>query len=394
MGISTRQPRELSLFSGAGGGLLGAQILGWETVCYVEWDEYCQSVLQQRIADGWLDDAPIWDDAQTFDGTAWRGYADILTAGFPCQPFSLAGKRRGSDDDRDMWPDTARVICEVRPSLVFLENVPGLRSGKHGYFGHVLGDLSEIGYDAVWSCISAAGCGAPHRRERLWALAWDTDADRRRLTELTEPHGQSQRRVVGESGDDVVRLRHVVPDAVCEGRREDAGSPRCDGPGQIPGDVANTVEVGRRRRSCPAGRDDDHRKTPGREEGADWPEHGRPNEVRRGHWPVEPAVGRVAHGVAKRVDRLRALGNGQVAHQMALAWTLLSGQMRLALDGEMDLKFPLPLAERGLDALGFDARQVRKAAKLGIEVVGDIDRPLTDIPYVGEKTAETAKERL
>jgi DNA (cytosine-5)-methyltransferase 1 len=91
---------ELALFAGAGGGLLATtHLLKWRTVCYVEWDDYCISVLKQRIADGYLHDAPIWDDVRTFDGRPWAGCVDIVTAGFPCQPFSAAGKQQGEDDE-------------------------------------------------------------------------------------------------------------------------------------------------------------------------------------------------------------------------------------------------------------------------------------------------------
>jgi DNA (cytosine-5)-methyltransferase 1 len=166
----TNKPlRELSLFTGAGG-LLGTKLLGWQTVGYVEWEAYCQQVIAQRIADGCLDAAPVFGDIRAFlsDGYAasYTGLVDVITAGFPCQPFSVAGKQRGEADDRNMWPDTAAVIRTVRPRFVLLENVPGLLS--HRYFGTVLGDLASAGYDCRWRCLSAADCGAPHRRERLW----------------------------------------------------------------------------------------------------------------------------------------------------------------------------------------------------------------------------------
>lgn len=163
--------REISLFTGAGGGVLASKLLGWQTVCYVEWDKFCQKVLAARIEDGLLEDAPIYGDVQEFDGTEWRGKVDVVSAGFPCQPFSVAGKQEGEFDERNMWPDTIRVVREVRPQLAFLENVPGLLGGGHGYFGRILGDLAESGYDAVWDAVPASAVGAPHRRDRLWILA-------------------------------------------------------------------------------------------------------------------------------------------------------------------------------------------------------------------------------
>jgi len=164
---------ELALFAGAGGGLLATKhLLGWNTICYVEWNEYCVEVIKARIRDGYLDDAPIWDDVQTFDGTPWRGCVDIITAGFPCQPFSGAGDRMAKGDPRNMWPDTIRIIAEVRPQWVLLENVPTLLCGSHGYYGQVLRDLAESGYDAQWRVLSAADVGAPHLRDRLWVVAY------------------------------------------------------------------------------------------------------------------------------------------------------------------------------------------------------------------------------
>lgn len=164
---------ELSLFSGAGGGLLGSKLLGWRTVGYVEFEDYCQRVIAQRIEDGLLDEAPIFSDVLAFvsEGYAegYQGLVDVVTAGFPCTPFSVAGKRAGADDPRNMWPATIAVIRQVRPRFAFLENVPGLISS--GYFDTILGDLAEAGYDAEWCVLGADDVGAPHRRKRLWILA-------------------------------------------------------------------------------------------------------------------------------------------------------------------------------------------------------------------------------
>ncbi len=164
---------ELALFAGAGGGLLATKwLLGWRTVCYVEYADYPVKVIKARIKDGLLDDAPIWGDVRTFDGKPWRGCVDIITAGFPCQPFSIAGKGKAENDDRNMWPDTIRVIREVRPAWCLLENVTGLLSASHGYYGQILADLAESGYDARWRVLSAAEVGAPHKRDRLWIVAY------------------------------------------------------------------------------------------------------------------------------------------------------------------------------------------------------------------------------
>lgn len=165
--------RELSLFTGAGGGLLGTHLLGWRPIGYVEFNDYCQRVIRQRILDGILPNAPIYGDIRTFiaDGYArsYQGMVDVISGGFPCQPFSNAGKRLGADDPRNMWPATIECIRIIRPRYAFLENVAGLVTS--GYFGTILGDLAESGYCVRWRILSAAELGAPHKRDRLWIVA-------------------------------------------------------------------------------------------------------------------------------------------------------------------------------------------------------------------------------
>lgn len=169
--------RELSLFTGAGGGVLGTHLLGWIPKGYVEIDEYCQRVIRQRIDDGLLADAPIFGDIRAFirEGFAgaYQGMVDVVSAGFPCQPFSTAGRRKGADDNRNLWPETLEVIRQVRPRYCLLENVRGLLSS--GYFPEILKGLAESGYDARWRVLSAAEVGAPHKRERLWIVAHTLD---------------------------------------------------------------------------------------------------------------------------------------------------------------------------------------------------------------------------
>lgn len=161
---------ELALFAGIGGGLIGTHhFLKWKCVCAVERIPYRQESLLRRQRDGLLPLFPIWNDVRTFDGKPWRGIVDVVTAGFPCQPFSISGKQEGEKDERNMWPETIRIIREVGPDFAFLENVPGLLS--FDYFGTILGDLAEAGYDAVWTTISSKNLGAPHKRNRLWILA-------------------------------------------------------------------------------------------------------------------------------------------------------------------------------------------------------------------------------
>ncbi len=119
----------MALFSGAGGGILGGKLLGWRTVCAVEWEAYPASVLCARQNDGLLETFPIWDDVQTFDGKPWRGIVDVVSGGFPCQDISAGGKGEGIDGERSgMWREMVRVIHEVQPRFVFVENSPMLTS--------------------------------------------------------------------------------------------------------------------------------------------------------------------------------------------------------------------------------------------------------------------------
>lgn len=160
---------ELALFAGAGGGILGGKLLGWRTVCAVEWDAYARNVLVARQNDGCLDPFPIWDDVQTFDGRPWRGRVDVVSGGFPCQDISAAGKGAGITGARSgMWSHMARIVGEVRPRFVFVENSPVLTSRG---LGTVLGDLAAMGYDARWGVLGAVNAGAPHKRERIWIVA-------------------------------------------------------------------------------------------------------------------------------------------------------------------------------------------------------------------------------
>lgn len=264
---------ELSLFSGAGGGLLGTtHLLGWRTVCYVEWDKYAVDVLKARIRDGYLHDAPIWDNAFTFDGRPWAGLVDVVTAGFPCQPFSVAGKGLSENDPRNGFPAVIRILREVRPRFALLENVPGLISKS--YFKHILGQLSEAGFDTEYDCLSAAEIGANHKRERLWIFS-DAAIARKGSIPIRARRSFEKSIDLDGSGED-------VPDAAIE-RLEGAESTWSK---RTNGRTAERLEH-------------------------DW-------------WAVEPELGRVADGISHRVDRLRAIGNGQVPAVVREAWRRLS----------------------------------------------------------------------
>ena len=157
-------------------------LLGWQSVGYVEMAEGPCKVLEARMKDGYLPSVPIFNmHTREFIAQGWperyRGVAQCVAGGFPCQPFSGAGKRESNADERNGWPDTLRIIEIIEPEWVYLENVSGLLSamdqasnGSIRYFGAILGDLAQIGYDVRWEVLSAADVGAPHQRKRLWIV--------------------------------------------------------------------------------------------------------------------------------------------------------------------------------------------------------------------------------
>jgi DNA (cytosine-5)-methyltransferase 1 len=162
----------LDLFSGIGGFALAARWMNWKTVQFVEIDSFCQKVLTKNFPN-----IPIHGDIKTFNGTKYRGAIDILTGGFPCQPYSTAGKRKGKEDDRHLWPEMLRIIREVQPSWVVGENVRGLTNWNGGLvFDEVQAHLETEGYQVLPFLLPACAVNAPHRRDRIWFIAY---ADKR-----------------------------------------------------------------------------------------------------------------------------------------------------------------------------------------------------------------------
>jgi DNA (cytosine-5)-methyltransferase 1 len=160
---------ELALFAGAGFGLLGTRLLGWNPVCAVELDEYARSVLVARQNDGCLEPFPIWDDVRTFNGRDWRGIVDVVSGGFPCQDIACCGLGAGIEGEQSgLWKEMARIIGEVRPRYVVIENSSALafRGGVR-----VIADLASLGCNAEWGVIPATCVGAPHQRARMWIVA-------------------------------------------------------------------------------------------------------------------------------------------------------------------------------------------------------------------------------
>jgi DNA (cytosine-5)-methyltransferase 1 len=172
---TTGELRELALFAGAGGGILGGHLLGWRTVCAVERDAYCASVLAQRQNDGVLAPFPIWSDVETFDGKPWRGFVDVVSGGFPCTDISCAGKGAGIDGaESGLWKHMARVVREVQPRYVFVENSPAITTRG---LGRVLGDLAALGFDADWEVLGTQDTGGVCWGERMWIVASPNKSD-------------------------------------------------------------------------------------------------------------------------------------------------------------------------------------------------------------------------
>lgn len=160
--------RHLGLFEGIGGFSLAARWAGWETVAVIEWDSYCQSVLKKNF-----ENAIVYGDIRNFDGQPYKGEIDIITGGFPCQPFSAAGIGRGTDDDRYLWPEMLRVIREVAPRWVVAENVRGFVNGKNRLvFAQVQVDLEDSGYETLPCLLTSAGADGFDIRERIFILAY------------------------------------------------------------------------------------------------------------------------------------------------------------------------------------------------------------------------------
>jgi len=291
----------LSLFSGIGGLDLAAEWAGFRTVAFVERDPYCQRVLAKRwpgvpilsdvraVKGQLLPDAAGDGDSQSEQALREhderglcgrpevpahafrRGDVAIVSGGFPCQPHSVAGKRQASADDRDLWPEFARVIREIRPRWVVAENVPGLLHSESGrFFGAVLGDLADMGYRAGWGVWGACDVGALHRRERVFIVAYD-------------PHAVGVRELQPEGGE-----RHE------RGRFSDLRSDVADADGCDEHGRSGYVQVGRL----------------AVEGEAAWA-----CDPTGAQWGTEPQVGRVVDGISGRVDRLRALGNAVVPQQ-------------------------------------------------------------------------------
>jgi len=281
--------RHLDLFSGIGGFALAARRVGWETVGFCEIDPYCQKVLAKH----WPG-VPIYEDVKTIvadpqsdrRGPRWaRGVAinsengpptettftgpvDIITGGFPCQDISYAGKGAGIEGERSgLWTELARIIGDIRPRWAVLENVAALLGRG---LDRVAGDLAEIGYDCEWHCIPASAVGAPHRRDRIWIVAYPQKLQCNGGN--NNIRNSKQQQTVSKSGNSSGAKTMA-----------DTNVPRLEG-----------------------------RLRKGLQECASQRTSGQGGGTGYNQWAVESDVGRVANGIPRRMDRLRGLGNAVV----------------------------------------------------------------------------------
>ncbi|WP_328277786.1 DNA cytosine methyltransferase [Sphingobium sp.] len=300
MDLRTRpdELRGISLCAGYAGLDLGLHIAepGYRTVAFVEREAHAAATLVARMDDATLAPAPIWDDLRTFDGRAWRGRVHIVTAGYPCQPFSLAGARRGCDDPRHLWPEVARIIGEVGPRWVFCENVEG-----HISLGlaEVAGELRAMGYTPKAGMFSAREAGASHVRRRIFLLA-HADSERWRLFSGSDHRGS------GVANDRAFRLLDGERWPV---RPDDLGAEL---------DVPVADHEG-------AGLDADGFSplfAPGPDQFQEW------DRLLPRRPDLQPALFRSDDGVADRVERSRAAGNGVCSLAAAIAWSTLSAAHR------------------------------------------------------------------
>jgi DNA (cytosine-5)-methyltransferase 1 len=357
----------LDLFSGIGGFSLGLEWAGMSTVAFCERDPYCTTILNKH----WPD-TPVHNDVRNLDGKEYAESIDLVAGGFPCQPFSVAGNRRGSDDDRHLWPEMLRIIQEAKPRWVIGENVFGLINMA---LDDVQADLEREHYEVRKFVLPAVAVDAHHRRDRIFIIAYRDPA----LVNASSEHGRrdtDRRGGAGmEMGGDVLAQtrRHQVPDATDrpsthvahshgEGQLQQEGFEREVGrwsgdSGEQGSHVADAYGEGLQRhgqehqlrgfgQEGQAGGSGDVAYTNGArgEVGVSgqesWQEghsgeshHQGDQQLRRsprGEWPVEPRVGRVADGIPNRVDRIKGLGNAVVPQLIQAI-----GELVLAADKEI-----------------------------------------------------------
>lgn len=356
-------PKHLSICSGIGAIDLGLQsALGIESVGYIERDAFAAAILMARMEEQALDVAPIWDDLESFDSTAWSGCVDIISAGIPCQPFSYAGKHGGTEDERWLWPDICRISEDCGTSQIFIENTPGLI--QRGLY-EILHDLAEMGYSAEWGLFNASDSQAPHKRQRVFLLAHRESIDIKPWTDRAKLYTELRRQAMGDTNGEHVegtgseyrlgekeRKQDYEPyssgcfmaDTECERRfawtrkskgwektkrtqrqRESGGSST----------VAHADSAGRWRFKKSNGAEEGFTKIKGWYNTYGRFPPSRDNNDAWGRWVEsglpEPTVRGDTDGSSHRVDRLRSLGNSVVPQCVTMAYNILLNRLTTEL---------------------------------------------------------------
>lgn len=345
---SAEKPASVIAFCAGYGGIeRGLKLAGvnHRVVAYVEIEAFAIANLVAKMEAGALDPAPIWSDLKTFPAHLFRDRVDLITGGYPCQPFSAAGKRKGADDPRHLWPHIRRHVQTIRPFRCFFENVEG-----HISLGlqEVIADLEADSYKATWGIFSASEVGAPHRRKRVFILA-DANGDNlrqqsgrgrrqdRQSEALTRVDGEAQPLVnSNDAGQPSNERQGQARDnarwsgtgmANSDSERQSGRSPRNGWQAWSGVERSSATELA----DASGERLERHTRNgdPSREskQTRSIAESGVCEKLGSEIWDVEPQLGRVADGIADRVDRLRLLGNGVVPQQAAKAWTVLSEQI-------------------------------------------------------------------
>lgn len=380
----------LALCAGYGGLELGIERVfdEYRTVCYVEGEAFAAQHLRKKMEEGRLDEAPIWSNVKSFNGEPWRGKVDIISGGFPCQPYSSAGNRMGESDPRDLWLDFVRIIGEVRPGFLFLENVSNIINLR---LREIILDLDLLGYDASWGIVAASDVGAPHQRKRWFCLAVIRNADSNGLDEHEPPengptvnsNGQleghrlenqcgidsnpqrfrsnenqqhtpgreldleglcgvdpnalnpskctNERSIHKQDRDNIGRLGEEIPNT--NGERSPESWKSFKGPnGELIDGHGEAREIDRELSNTNSQRTKGVRGINGKpQEERDGKRNINPEDFHgRGFedcWQVEPGMGRLVDGASDWVDKLRILGNGVVPQQAAYALQILGARL-------------------------------------------------------------------
>jgi len=373
---SKQLPTVISFCSGYGGIERGLELAGIEhrVIAYVEIEAFAIGNLVAKMEQGELVPAPIYTDLKTFPSHLFRDSVDIITGGYPCQPFSVAGRAQAFDDPRHLFPYILNHVRTIRPSQCFFENVEGhINRGLES----VLQDLEGAGYNSTWGVFSAEEVGAPHQRKRIFILANSSGAGRQQVsrsahenesehegrstaqTDITSSHGEGNRERSLANSDSSRQLQSQGSKSEQWGWTGDSGQEgaMADPDSDDRGDRSSTLP--RERWPWLEHRSGSERQLVGQPEetmantsserlqGSEWlGENQRKNSAgqtsadgsasERGDdcggqgsdiWNFEPNVGRMAHGITDRVDRLRLLGNGVVPQTAAKAWEVLNGRV-------------------------------------------------------------------